>query len=324
MNFELLHKFFDGQTTKEEEESIKVWLNSSPENKKYFLEERKMYDAIILNGEEQTDKSSINYKERDSYSSLPRPRITVYFREFMKVAAIIAIAVLGSWFFFSQNNNNSNVMAEQTISVPAGQRLNITLPDGTNVWLNAKTTIRYPISFNAKERLVILDGQAYFDVAKNEKVPFIVKSPRGTVQALGTKFDVLDYSDSNVYETMLMEGRVKVNLTNNPDQEVILTPDKKTFLDKERLETIEVHDLSAYQWKDGLISFKNESFGNIMRSFEKTYDVKIVIENENIENRAFTGKFRAIDGIEYALRVLQRDVNFRFERDAERHIIYIK
>lgn len=321
MNFELLHKFFDGQTTKEEEESIRVWLNSSSENEKYFLEERKVYDAIILNSKEQTDESLADHREgRDSSVS----RFPIYFREFVKIAAIITVAVLGSWFFFSQNNRNSNVMAEQTISVPAGQRLNITLPDGTNVWLNAKTSIRYPVSFNTKERLVILDGQAYFDVAKNEKVPFIVKSPKGTVQALGTKFDVLDYSDSNVYETMLMEGRVKVNLTGNTAQEVILTPDKKTFLDGKKLQTIEVDDLSAYQWRDGLISFKNESFGNIMRSFEKTYDIKIVIENRNIENRAFTGKFRTTDGVEYALRVLQRDVSFRFERDAEKHIIYIK
>ncbi|MDH6311193.1 transmembrane sensor [Dysgonomonas sp. PFB1-18] len=323
MNFELLYKFFEGQTTKEEEESIRIWLNSSPENKKYFLEERKVYDAIILNSEEQTEKLSINYNVNNDSTKL-FSRIPIHFREFIKVAAIITITILASWFFFSQNDGNSNAMAEQTISVPAGQRLNITLPDGTDVWLNAKTTIRYPVSFNTKERLVSIDGQAYFDVAKNEKVPFIVKSPSGTVQALGTKFDILDYSDSGIYETMLMEGSVKINLVDDANQEVILTPDKKTVLDKGRLQTIEVSDLSAYQWKDGLISFKNESFENIMRSFEKTYDIKIVVENKNIGNRVFTGKFRIIDGVEYALRVLQRDVNFRFERDVERHIIYIK
>ncbi len=314
MKFELLHKFFDGLTTKEEEEAIREWLNNSPENKQIFLDERKIYDSILLN-------SSV-VEENENQDVKPHFHITPYFKEFVKIAAIMLVTLLGSWYFFTQDKDASTAM--QTISVPAGQRLNLTLPDGTNVWLNAKTTIQYPVLFNSKERLVTIDGQAYFDVAKNEKVPFIVQSPRGTVQALGTKFDVLDYSNSDTFETMLMEGSVKVSLLKDKNQSILLTPDHKAYLDNGELNALYVNDLSSYLWKDGLISFRNESFAEIMTSFEKVYDITIVVENPKVKEIALTGKFRVIDGVEYALRVLQREVNFKFERDTDSHIIYIR
>ena len=92
-------------------------------------------------------------------------------------------------------------IALQTITVPAGQRINITLADGTNVWLNARTTIQYPITFNEKERLVKLDGEAYFDVTKDKSKPFIVQTNNYNVEVLGTKFDVDSYSETEIFET---------------------------------------------------------------------------------------------------------------------------
>jgi len=322
MDFELLYRFFEGLTTEEENKTIKVWLESSPENEKRFYEERKIYDAIILNSNDPDSQTGSISEENEGKSHY---RIPMYIKEIVKIAAIVLITVLGSWYFLSNRDVDSNPIAMQTINVPAGQRLNLTLPDGTNVWLNAKTKIQYPVSFNAKERLVTIDGQAYFEVAKNEDVPFIVKSPQGVVQALGTKFDVLDYSDGDRdFQAMLMEGSVKVHLSDNESESVILTPEKKAFLSDGKLDVVQVDDYSVYQWKEGLISFRNESFENIMKSFEKTYDITIIIEDTKIKNLSFTGKFRIIDGVEYALRVLQRDVNFKFERDIDKHIIYIK
>ncbi|MDR1505041.1 MAG: FecR family protein [Prevotella sp.] len=321
MDFKLLYKFFEGLTTQEEDETIRQWVMRSPENEKRFFEERKMFDAVVLN----TTEPDIN--ENMDCQSVPsgnRPHISIYFRELIKIAAIVAITLLGSWYCFIHINKSNKLVAMQTISVPAGQRLNIILPDGTDVWLNAKTTIKYPVSFNEKERLILLDGQAYFDVAKNKEIPFLVKTRDGIVQALGTKFDVMAYPDSHSFETVLMEGKVKVRATCDSSQSIILTPSNKAYLKNGKLETSYVDDFSAYEWKDGLISFKNESFARIMKSFEKVYDIKIIIENPQVSNLIYTGKFRVIDGVDYALRVLQKDVKFKFERDTEKHIVYIK
>ena len=103
-----------------------------------------------------------------------------------------------------------------TVSVPAGQRTHLTLPDGTTVWLNARTTLSYPTSFNSNERTVFLQGEAYFEVSKNRHKPFIVQTQQYNIEVLGTKFDVEAYPDSKNFETTLMQGSVKVSSPQNP------------------------------------------------------------------------------------------------------------
>lgn len=323
MELKLLHKFFEGQTNRSEEIIIKQWISQSPENKEMFLKERSLFDRILLHNQETVP---VNEMGGLSDTLLKHSRMIVFLRSFGKIAAVICVIAMGITLFLRSfsHQEKEDLFATQTISVPSGQRLNLTLPDGTNVWLNAKTTIKYPVSFNKKERLVILDGQAYFDVAKDKEVPFIVKTKDGVIQALGTKFDVMAYSDNSSFETVLMEGKVKVESKADTIQKIILTPNNKVYLKNGRLEISHVDDFSAYAWKDGLISFKNESFQDIMNSFEKVYDIRVVIQNSKIANLIYTGKFRVIDGVDYALRVLQRDVKFKYERDTEKHIIYIK
>lgn len=321
MEIKLLHKFFEGQTSRSEEEIIRQWIDESPENEKLLLKERISFDSLLLHNQKVelvTDEAGL------SKSRGKRSRVFVYLIELTKIAAVVCVTILGVSLFSKSSHKEEEVFATQTISVPSGQRLNLTLPDGTNVWLNAKTTIKYPVSFNKKERLVFLDGQAYFDVAKNKEIPFVVKTRDGVIQALGTKFDVMAYSDNSVFETMLMEGKVKVESLKDSTQKVILTPNSKVYMKEGRLQAAYVDDFSAYAWKDGLISFKNESFQEIMKSFEKVYDIRIVIRNPKIASLIYTGKFRVVDGVDYALRVLQRDVKFKYERDTEKHIVYIR
>lgn len=314
MDFKLLYKYFEGSTSKEEVAKIKLWLESSPENMQILLLERKIYDSVLLN----------NGKKEISIIQNNKRKKIIW--EFLKIASVILITALTCVLYFNINEGGDDV-AMQTISVPAGQRLNINLPDGTNVWLNAKTTIKYPVSFNKKERLVEVDGQAYFSVAKDDKKPFIVNTRSGRVQVLGTKFDVLDYSDDNIFETMLSEGKVKVDMASADNQTLILEPNTKAFIRNGKLNKERIEDKSEYEWRNGLLSFRNKSFTEIMKSFEKIYDIKIVIEDPRITNQTLTAKFRIVDGVDYALRVLQREINFQFRHDNEDRdieIIYIK
>lgn len=215
-------------------------------------------------------------------------------------------------------------IAFQTITVPAGQRINITLTDGTNVWLNARTTIQYPITFNTDQRLVKLDGEAYFDVAKDKSKPFIVQTDKYNVEVLGTKFDVDSYSATNIFETTLMEGSVKISSSTDDTESLKLTPHNKAYLYQGKLRMKPVDDYSPYRWKEGLICFKNETFASIMKDFEKYYGINIYITNKQVQKYLYTGKFRQTDGVDYALRVLQKDIKFIYERDNDNHIIYIK
>lgn len=226
-------------------------------------------------------------------------------------------------FIYEQEQLSHTPVALQTIRVPAGQRINLTLPDGTNVWLNARTSLQYPITFNTKERLVKLDGQAYFDVSKNKKKPFIVQTNKHKVEALGTRFDIDSYSDSEGFETLLMEGSVKISTLTESGESLILLPHNKAYLQNGKLQVVAVNDSTPYRWKEGLICFKEATFASIMKEFKKHYGINIYIKNKQVQKYFYTGKFRQVDGIDYALRVLQKDIHFTYRRNDDSHIIYI-
>ena len=246
-------------------------------------------------------------------------------RESLKIAAAISVLLVSALYISNNVGKSAPVLEMNKIVVPPGQRANLTLSDGTNVWLNARTKIVYPAVFDKSVRQVAVDGEAYFDVAKDKKRPFIVETGKCNMEVLGTKFNVEGYSDKDDFEVTLMEGSVRVASRIGLGDTLMLKPDSKACLQKDgRLKVIPVDDYNPYRWKEGLICFRNESFLSIMNDLEKYFGVSIVVENKNVLKYYFTGKFRQADGIDYALRVLQRDIRFKYERDDENQIIYIR
>lgn len=314
MDKDILYKFFEGKASLEEEKDVKRWMEMSTENQHAFLKERKLFDAMLLLGDENIIRSG-------------KKRLTISFSslrtELLKIAAIVAITLGGSYIYF-QSLQEKTEMEMQTISVPAGQRINLTLADGTNVWLNARTSLKYPTKFGKKNRQVILDGEAFFDVAENKEKPFIVQTEKYNVEVLGTLFDVDAYSEAEEFETTLMKGSVRVASVDDPGQTLVLKPDNKVSLRDGKLHVTLVEDYNPYRWKEGLICFKNESFMSIMKDFEKYYGLAIHVKNKDVLMSVYTGKFRQTDGVDYALRVLQKDIKFAYHRDDENQIICIE
>lgn len=309
MDKEILYRFFEGSSSLEEGEQIRAWMEESPQNEKDFFKERKLYDAMVLLARQK--KGTLHIR----WNSLRN--------ELLKIAGVILLT-LGVAYLYQQYEMAIESPAMQTIYVPAGQRMNITLPDGTSVWLNARTTIQYPLTFNRKTRQIKLDGQAYFDVAKNPEKPFIVQTKMFDVEVTGTKFDVEAYSDKNKFETALMQGSVKLVSVANPRKVLMLKPDCKAYLEDGELKVVPVEDYNIYRWKEGLLCFTNETFATIMKDFENYFEVTIKVSNQKVSEYYYTGKFRQSDGIDYALRVLQRDISFTYTRDDESRIIYVK
>lgn len=309
MDKEILYRFFEGTVSMEEGELIRAWIEESPENENEFFKERKLFDAMMLLTRRKKRGLRIQWNSVKN--------------ELLKIAGVILLTLSVS-YLYRQYEMSTETPVMQIIYVPAGQRMNITLPDGTNVWLNARTTIQYPLTFNQKYRQVKLDGQAYFDVTKNPKKPFIVQTRKYDVEVIGTKFDVDAYSDKDQFETALMQGSVKLVSVGNPEKTLMLKPDCKAFLENGELKVKPLDDYNVYRWKEGLLCFTNETFDAIMKDFEKYFEVKIEVSNKEISKYYFTGKFRQTDGIDYALRVLQRDIQFTYTRDDENRIIYVK
>lgn len=243
--------------------------------------------------------------------------------KYVSAASILIFISVITTLYYSNPIQQPEV-ATNTLYVPAAQRVKVTLPDGTEVWINSKSTLKYPTSFDQKERNVYLDGQAFFDVAKNEEAPFIVNTKDGIVKALGTAFDVISDSSNGIFETMLLEGSVEVKLSTDPNQRVILKPNMKAIANNNLINVMQVDDINPYEWRNGLISFRNKEFKEIMSILEKTYDMKIVLMNPHLSNQVYTGKFRISDGVQYALDVLSLYKKITYQIDYENHTIYIK
>lgn len=312
MDKEILYRFFQGIATDEERSRLRQWTEASPENARQLMDERHLFDAILL----LTDAESFRTKRTGGRQIRFIPRI----KEVVKIASVVVLTACLSFFYFNERSNKE--IAMQEVVVPAGQRINLHLADGTSVWLNSNSRLKYPSAFGKKTRNVVLDGEAYFEVAHNKKHPFVVQTPQGDIEVLGTTFNIEAYSGDRSFVTSLMEGSVKVK---RAGQQLVLRPSQMAALQKDgSLKVSPIADYNVYRWKEGIICFRNESFANIMKKFEKYYDVEIRIETPKVRGYAYSGKFYQSDGILYALRVLQRDINFQFVRDKEKHIIYIK
>lgn len=310
-----LNKFFSGNFSKEEKEYLKQWLDEEPAHMTIFLNERKLYNITTLN----SSVSLLQEMKNSSNSSVVKSSL---FR-FLKIAAIFLLAFT-SYYLIDKTKNSKNtetIVAYQTITLPFGQRVNLDLPDGSKIWLNSGATIKYPVSFNDKVREVILSGEAYFEVARNENLPFRVLAEGHTIEVLGTKFNV--NAVDSIFETALFEGAVKVFNPLSPEKYVELTPNTTVYYEGGDLHVKPLTYQEKYSWRDGLLCFDKEAFSQIMRVFERSYGCKIIVENKNVGQYLYTGKFVQTDGIDYALKLLQKSVYFTYSRDKETNTIVI-
>jgi ferric-dicitrate binding protein FerR (iron transport regulator) len=313
MKKELLHRFFEGTAAPEEELAVKEWIDSSAGHRRALLEERAFFDTLLFADDEEMRRHKAHSKP---------PRSHTIIREILKIAAVAAILFLASYAFYSYKMDEIG-QAVHTITVPAGQRANLQLPDGTNVWINARSSLSYPACFPGSAREVALNGEAYFEVACNARQPFIVHTKKYDINVSGTKFNVESYSDVHDFSTALMEGAVEIVDRDHPERSVSLSADRKAAEQAGHLVICPIKDYDIYRWRDGLICFKETDFITLMARFEKCYGIDIVIKNRQMANKVFSGKFRIADGIDNALRILQKEGRYTFSRNNEETIVYI-
>lgn len=311
MEKELLHKYFRGDTSPQEEKQVMDWAEASAGNYRQYLEERKIWNALLIHYTTSAEKVEAFSAQNKSF----------ILWKIGSIAASIALLISLSWIIFTANKEEPQSL--QAVMVPAGQRVQLVLGDGTKVWLNSKSTFTYPTSFGKNIREVELDGEGYFEVTKNEKAPFIVKTRKYDIKVLGTTFNVSAYQNKlSAFETSLLEGVIDVS-TGDQTEWISLTPNEKVTEIDGILQKDTINNPEHLRWREGLICLDDEPFENLMRKFAVYYGIDIVINNPNVLKYKCTGKFRQTDGIEYALRVLQKDVKFKYLRNDELNSITI-
>ncbi|MBN1791078.1 MAG: FecR family protein [Bacteroidales bacterium] len=329
---ELLKKYREKRCTGDELEQLNEWI--SDEHNEEHVKELLLEDLNIFTvshsqaGTMDFDcvyKKIVSSVNQNSQDQEIKPGFFRWhaggIKPFLKIAAaIIALFFAGgalSYFLFNHPEEHT-VIAFNEIKAPLGARSEVVLPDGSKVWLNAGSRIRYHNVFNETNRNILLEGEAYFKVAKRSRLPFIVKTGDIEIVATGTEFNVKAYSDEDFIETTLVEGKVFIR----GDQQLLkrspvvsLEPNQKAVFVKENRQltvedlnairqtkseplklkqglmyvTPEVDPLPVVSWKDNRLIFKGEELSDLIIKLERKYNVTFCYESENVKHFRFTG-----------------------------------
>lgn len=225
-----------------------------------------------------------------------------------------------------QLNNNNNILKVEisglqknlpesysTLSVPKGGEYQLVLSDGSKIWLNSDTKLRFPDRFNGNQRVVYLEGEAYFEVAPNTQMPFIVSVRNMKVEVLGTKFDVKAYKEDRMIYTTLLSGCVETsNLQSG--QSVILHPNEQCLFDatKQQMKKRFVDAATFIGWKDGRFIFENEPLEEIMKQLCRWYNVEVTYQNPELAKYCFTGNTGRFDQLSSLLYLIEKTYPISF------------
>lgn len=309
--------FLAGKASKSEVDQLQKWIKASPENRQIFEIFKKNWnerteEPILINEEEVFERV---WKEGTSARVSPKPFGFAYWG---KIAATFLIVLIVSYLMFLFQNKSR----EETVGVskqpvmkenPAGQKSRIFMPDGTIIWLNAESTLRYLEEFTDSVRVVNLDGEAYFEVAEDSLRPFIVRSGDIYTEALGTTFNINYFPENEDIAVNLISGKVKVTSAES-EQDIILNPGEALSFDRNQQNSVKYKiDISkAAVWKDGILTFENATFEQIVQKLERWYGVRVNVEGDMPQNWQFSGWFDN-ESLVNVLKVMQYTRGFQFK-----------
>lgn len=202
-----------------------------------------------------------------------------------------------------------------TVEAPNGGQWEVVLPDGSKVWLNARSSLTYPTCFTGNERRVELKGEAYFEITHNEKMPFRVTSKTQTVEVLGTHFNIMAYDNEQVMKTTLLQGSVRIS---DHGRTRILVPGEQAQVSDDALKVTDDEDIEdVVSWKNGYFKF-NESLESIMRKVARWYDVDVVYADNTEPSVRFGGKISRYKNLTSALKIMELTGNVHFKVEGRR------
>lgn len=287
----LSFQYFEGKITKEDEQALLDFIASSPHNKMLFRDWENEWYATFSS--EETDmawqKLVTRIDPNHSKDTLKTQRRWLnggY--KWMRIAAVFAGLILLSVAYLVHRNSEPEEYAF-TVEAPLGERSRMVLPDGTLVWLNSGSYVEYSAGFRKNNRTIRLIGEAYFEVKKNEDIPFIVQTKHCSVKVLGTKFNVSAYPDDDFTETTLIEGGVE--LISDLNEPVRMTPGERVVYDHKtsRMHKEYVTAENFSSWTCSRLDFEQITLKDLMKKLSRRYNVKITIASEELAEKKFSG-----------------------------------
>ena len=312
MNEEKLIGYIKGDLISEDEIiEILNWIESSPENQKSYTRLKNLWVMTGLDHPEQVSIPTLFLPV-----AKPTPIQKNLFGSMLKYAAVFILAFsLGSLSLYFLNKSESSKLSSiyNTVIVPYGERSQISLYDGTKVWLNSGTKLRYPVVFGHNTREVFIEGEAYFDVAKDTRHPFVVSAGQLKVLVLGTRFNICAYTEDNEFSATLDEGSINaVNTTNG--KAIKLNPGEQVVLNREtnRLKNQRVQTELYTSWKESLLKFEDAPFDEVIKKMERWYDVKITVDHTINTKERYTMTIKT-ESLREMLQLVSRTTKMNYE-----------
>lgn len=317
----LLYRYFAKETSHEENAAVGEWLRSDEMHQKEFDKELKMFLLLHFAANGKTIRE---IETAEAGLAMEKSGIKIFRRIlYSAAAAVIAMIVFLTGSYVATKRTDSMLAHTMTsIEVPAGSRMDITLPDGTQVKLNSGTTLTYPMKFSDRKRNVELRGEALFNVTHNPDQPFVVSTYASDIEVLGTKFNVNAYPEKKSFHVALIEGKVKVN--SKSGQVAYLYPGETVTLSDNVLAKNTVSQEGELLWTNGKLNIAGLGFSDIISEIERSFGVRIIVECPEPEINISRGELLVSDGIDMALKSLQYFADFSYTRDYKTGTIHIR
>lgn len=316
----LVSRFLNGKCTSEETRELKNWMEASDENKKEFLALKDIWDLSLVRPDNSNDQLAKFYKKQYERS---KKTSQLWIRSSVAVAAVLFAGLVIS--ILIPRFETPVAVNEQVFTVPLGSKSKVLLADGTEVNLNSGSELRYSANYSAKNRVVSLSGEGFFNVKSDPEHPFWVKTADFDVKVTGTEFNVCTYSENKMATATLAEGNILLEMKST-GQTFAIKPGQKFELDRTNrkylLDEADVESETA--WKDGEFIFRNIPFPELVQRLERWYDVKLDYSGTELQNFKFTGRFKNQETIWQVLDALKltSPIDYRKSTFREFTLIY--
>lgn len=283
----LFEKFLRNEASKDEIQELIVWLKDSPSSDEWLDEE---WENTSSDMDEQLQKALYAKIEAQTTAQTPqRKSVKLTFPRVARWAAIFLMPIISGISVYLISEKRLVPEGDLKILVDKGQKVSAILPDGSKVWVNSASRLSYGNHYNEKDRILELEGEAYFEVKPDKKRPFIVRTKNFSVKALGTSFNVKSYNNETIQSALLVKGRVEVS---TPFAATILNPNERIILNtksKTMVKEVATDVNSTTCWMKNELSFDGETLESIVSTLERRYNVEIEFASESLKKYHFTG-----------------------------------
>ncbi len=322
---EEIEKYFLGEMDLTERLTFLKRVESDPEWQRQFAHYQNTNALLALSEGVVMDNKQDAHHGYDAFQKqMKQHAVRTFMMRMMRYAAVVAVLVFSIYYYhIYMNKSEAPVVSDVSLLVPAGQRINLTLADGTKIWLNSQTRITYPTAFVGAQRHVSIEGEAYFEVAKDTEKPFIVSSYDVDMEVLGTEFNVYSYPDEGLTRVSLLEGSLQVYDPASPATKIRMEPNQEVIIRGHRMEKVDIPYLDYFLWTEGILCFNREPLSSILKRLEIYFDIRFEVKDPSILAWEYTVKFRQRDGIDEILRLMQRIHAFKVVKDEANNTIVL-